>query len=129
MAALTFFAFTTILGWNYYGERCMDYLTNGNKVALNIYRWVYIIMVFIGPFLTVSAVWNIADIFNGLMAIPNMVALFALSGVISRETRQFFKERKYLKQNEDDNQQIEELKVAIDEGNAEHNDQIAHTKH
>lgn len=58
-----------------------------------------------------------------------MIALFALSGVISRETRQFFKDRKYLKQNEDDNQEIEEIKVAIDEGNAERNDRIAHKKH
>lgn len=129
MAALTFFAFTTILGWNYYGERCMDYLTHGSKVALNIYRWVYILMVFIGPFLTVSAVWNIADIFNGLMAIPNMIALFALSGVIARETRQFFKEHSYLQQNEDDRQQIAELNVAIDEGKAAKNDRIAHKKH
>lgn len=129
MAALTFFAFTTILGWNYYGERCVDYLTHGSKVGLTIYRWVYILMVFVGPFLTVSAVWNLADIFNGLMAIPNMIALFALSGVIARETRDFFKNRDYLQQNSEDIQELEELKVAIDEGNAERNDRIAHKKH
>ena len=77
-----------------------------------VYRWLYIIMVFIGPFLTVSAVWNIADIFNGLMAIPNMIALFALSNVVARETRDFFKKKDYLKQNEEDHQELEELRTA-----------------
>ena len=56
------------------------------KQSLHI-RWLYILAVFIGPYMTVSAVWTIADIFNGLMAIPNMIALFALSGVVVKETR------------------------------------------
>ena len=91
MAALAFFAFTTILGWDYYAERCFDYLTNGSKGAIQFYRWVYIFAVLIGPFLTLSQVWTIADIFNALMAAPNLVALVVLSGVIAMETKDFFR--------------------------------------
>ena len=89
MVCLVFFAFTTILGWNYYGERCMEYLTGGKMKVVKAYRYLYIIAVFIGPYLTVSAVWTIADIFNGLMALPNLVALLALSGIISKDTRRY----------------------------------------
>jgi AGCS family alanine or glycine:cation symporter len=91
MMCLVFFAFTTILGWDYYSERCLEYLTGGNMKHVRTYRWLYIFAVFIGPYMTVSAVWTIADIFNGLMAIPNMIALFALSGVVAKETKDFFK--------------------------------------
>ena len=91
MLCLAFFAFTTILGWDYYSERCLEYLSGGNMKAVKIYKWMYIIAVFIGPFMTVSAVWTIADIFNGLMAIPNLIALVALNGVIVAETRSYFK--------------------------------------
>ncbi len=87
------FGFTTILGWNYYSERCLEYLTNGKMQPVLVFRWLYIIAVFIGPYMTISAVWVIADIFNGIMALPNMIALFALSGVIARETRDFFERR------------------------------------
>lgn len=90
MVCLVFFAFTTILGWDYYGERCLEYLSNKSKLAVNIYRWLYILAVFIGPYMTVKAVWTIADIFNGLMAIPNIIALFALSGVVAKETKDYF---------------------------------------
>lgn len=95
MVCLTFFAFTTILGWDYYSERCLEYMTNRNQKAVKIFRWAYILAVFIGPYMTVSAVWTIADIFNGLMAIPNMIALFALSGVIAAETKDFFEKGKH----------------------------------
>ena len=95
MLCLVFFAFTTILGWDYYSERCLEYLTNGHKKTILTYRWLYILAVFIGPYMTVSAVWTIADIFNGLMAIPNMIALFALSGVIVKETKAFFAAEKH----------------------------------
>ena len=89
--ALVFFAFTTILGWAYYSERCLEYLIGrGKKNAILAYRWVYVAAVFIGPYLTVSAVWTSADIFNGLMAFPNLVALVLLSGVVARETKKFF---------------------------------------
>lgn len=90
MLCLVFFAFTTILGWDYYSERCLEYLSGGNMKHVKVYRWIYILAVFIGPYMTVSAVWTIADIFNGLMAIPNMIALFALSGVVVKETKDFF---------------------------------------
>lgn len=90
MACLVFFAFTTILGWNYYGERCLEYLANGRSAAVTTYRWLYILAVFIGPFMTVSAVWTIADIFNALMALPNLIAIIALSGVVVAETRAYF---------------------------------------
>ena len=90
MLCLIFFAFTTILGWDYYGERCLEYFTGGNKGAVKCYRWLYIAAVFIGPYLTVAAVWTIADIFNALMAIPNIIALLALSGVVAKETRSYF---------------------------------------
>ncbi|MDY4442876.1 MAG: alanine:cation symporter family protein, partial [Butyricicoccus sp.] len=90
MLCLAFFAFTTILGWDYYSERCLEYLVGGQTKAITIYRWLYIFVVFIGPYLTVSAVWTIADIVNGLMAIPNMIAIFALNGVVIKETKDFF---------------------------------------
>ena len=89
MLCLVFFAFTTILGWDYYSERCLEYLTNGKKKCIKAYRWIYILCVFIGPYMTVSAVWTIADIFNGLMAIPNLIALVALSGVVAKETKDY----------------------------------------
>lgn len=94
MLCLVFFAFTTILGWDYYGERCLEYLANGSQKAVKAYRWLYILAVFIGPYMTVSAVWTIADIFNGLMAVPNIIALFALSGVVAKETRDYFRKKK-----------------------------------
>ncbi len=90
MVCLAFFAFTTILGWDYYSERCLEYLTGGKMNMVLAYRWLYIIVVFFGPFMTVSAVWTTADIVNGLMAIPNMIAIFALSGVVVKETKDFF---------------------------------------
>ena len=91
MVCLVFFAFTTILGWDYYSERCLEYLTGNKQKVVKVYRWLYILCVFIGPYMTVKAVWTIADIFNGLMAIPNMIAIFALSGVVVKETKDFFK--------------------------------------
>lgn len=94
MICLVFFAFTTILGWDYYSERCLEYLSGGRKKVVLVYRWIYILAVFIGPYMTVEAVWNIADVFNGLMAFPNLIAILALSGVISRETKDYFKRQK-----------------------------------
>lgn len=94
MVCLVFFAFTTILGWDYYGERCLEYFSNGSKKSVMVYRWIYIAAVFIGPYMTVSAVWTIADIFNGLMAIPNMIALIVLNGVVVKETRDYFQRHK-----------------------------------
>lgn len=94
MICLVFFAFTTILGWNYYSERCLSYLTGSKKGAVTVFRVLYVAAVFIGPYLTVEAVWTLADIFNGLMAIPNVVALIALSGVVTAETKDYLKRLK-----------------------------------
>lgn len=91
MVCLIFFAFTTIIGWNYYSERCLEYLVDGDERPVLVYRWLYILAVFIGPYMTIGAVWGIADIFNGLMAFPNLVALLALSGVIIAESKDYFK--------------------------------------
>lgn len=89
MVALVLFAFTTILGWNYYGERCIVYLA-GVK-AIMPYRVIFIVLVAMGAFLKLEAIWILADIVNGLMAIPNLIALLALSGVVAAETRRYFK--------------------------------------
>ena len=91
MIALSFFAFTTTLGWDYYGERCLEYFTNKNQKAVKVYRYLYILAVFLGPFLTLEFVWTFADIFNGLMAFPNLVGLLGLSGVVAAETKSYFK--------------------------------------
>ena len=95
MVCLIFFAFTTILGWDYYSERCLEYLSNRNMKVVKAYRWLYILAVFIGPYMTLSAVWTIADIFNGLMALPNMIALIVLSGVVVKETKSYFERHKH----------------------------------
>jgi alanine or glycine:cation symporter, AGCS family len=85
---LTLFAFTTIIGWNYYGERCVEYLF-GVK-AIKPYRIFYICLVGMGVFLKLDMIWILADIVNGLMAIPNLIALLGLSGVVVAETKLYF---------------------------------------
>lgn len=84
---LIFFAYSTILGWCYYGEKCFEYLV-GVKAVIG-YRIVYTLAVFVGAVSSLSLVWNLADIFNGLMAVPNLIALVALSGVVLEETKAF----------------------------------------
>ena len=90
MLCLAFFAFTTILGWDYYSEKCLEYLTNGKMKFVMVYRFFYIVMIAIGPYFTVNAVFTIADITNGLMAIPNCISLIVLSGVVAKETKSYF---------------------------------------
>lgn len=85
---LIFFAFTTILGWNYYGERCIEYLY-GVK-GIKPYKFIFIILVGIGPFLPLEMIFIIADIVNGLMALPNLVALIGLRKVVIEETENYF---------------------------------------
>lgn len=89
MVSLVFFAFTTILGWNYYAERCLEYLVGKKKKVIMTYRVLYIVVIAIGPYLTVSVVWGLADVFNGLMAFPNLVALILLSPVVWTTTKEF----------------------------------------
>lgn len=88
--ALFTFAFSTILGWCYYGERCVEYLAHrmGNTAVI-IYRSVYIVTVFVGSVVGLGMVWNLADCMNALMALPNLVSLLLLSGVLVRETRKY----------------------------------------
>lgn len=89
---LLFFAFTTILGWCYYGERCFVYLVGIRGIRL--YRWSFIILVGTGSFLTLDLIWILADIVNGLMAFPNLVALIGLRKVIISETKDYFERLK-----------------------------------
>ncbi|WP_308570696.1 sodium:alanine symporter family protein [uncultured Haemophilus sp.] len=89
---LLFFAFTTILGWCYYGERCFVYLVGIRGIRL--YRWIFIILVGTGSFLTLDVIWILADIVNGLMAFPNLVALIGLRKVIISETKDYFERLK-----------------------------------
>ena len=87
-----FFALSTILGWAYYGEVSVGYLfKNKVKTAINIYRIIYVIFVFVGAIAEINTVWLIADCFNALMALPNLIALIGLSGVVVKTTRDHFK--------------------------------------
>ena len=90
--SLILFAFTTILGWNYYGERAVIYLT-GTKGVLP-YRLIFIVLIASGAFLKLEAIWVLADIVNGLMAIPNLIALIALSSVVVAETNRYIDRKK-----------------------------------
>ncbi|VYU47223.1 amino acid carrier protein [Clostridium tertium] len=89
---LMFFAFTTILGWNYYGERCIEYLF-GVK-GIKTYKLIFIALVAVGPFLPLEMIFIIADIVNGLMAFPNLIGLIGLRKVVISETEEYFKELK-----------------------------------
>lgn len=106
MIAMVFFAFTTIVGWNVYGVRCLEYLSNNNKVLTIIYKWLWVLAVFIGPYLSIKIIWTTADIFNAFMAIPNLIALILLSNRVAKETNLYFKEgleALYLEEKKDDN--------------------------
>lgn len=85
---LTLFAYTTIIGWYYYGETSINFLL-GNK-GVKVYKWIYIFLIPLGASTALKLVWGIADIFNALMAIPNIIALFALAGVVVEERRNYF---------------------------------------
>ena len=95
LVGLVLFAFTTILGWNYYGERCVEYLL-GVKAILP-YRIIFILLIACGPFLKLEEIWVLADIVNGLMAIPNLIALVALSGIVVAETKAYEKHLQEIK--------------------------------
>ena len=91
MVSLVFFAYTTTLGWTFYSEKCLEYLVGvRRRWPVKLLRALFIAAVAAGPYFTVAAVWGIADIFSGLMAFPNLVALIALSPEVVRCTREYF---------------------------------------
>ncbi len=83
---LIFFAFSTILGWFYYGSKCLEYIAGVKAVV--VYKWLWVIFVFVGATLKIAIVWNLSDTFNGLMAIPNLIALIALAPVIFKLSKE-----------------------------------------
>ena len=85
--SLSIFAFTTILGWSYYGECCVEYLFGSKSII--VYRIVFLIILFVGAVTSLDLIWSFADLMNGLMAFPNLVALLLLSGVIVKETKYY----------------------------------------
>ena len=93
--ALMLFAFSTVLGWSLYGTRCVQYLF-GHR-AVRVFQVIFIIVVVVGCVSPLEFVWDVADTFNGLMAIPNFIGLFALSGVVAMETRAYFGDKHNLR--------------------------------
>lgn len=93
--ALMLFAFSTVLGWSLYGTRCVQYLF-GDK-SIRVFQAIFVVIVVVGCVSPLSVVWDLADTFNGLMAIPNFIALFALSGVVAAETKKHFGNKDNLK--------------------------------
>lgn len=93
------FAFSTILGWSYYGERSMEYLAG--KKSIKFYRVAWVILVFVGSVMSLGMVWSLAEIMNALMALPNLIAVLFLSNVIARETN-YYVWKKNLHEHEDE---------------------------
>lgn len=90
--SLLFFASSTIIGWSYYGEKCCSYLFS--KKIIPYYRALFVLAVFVGAVTSLEIVWTFADIMNGLMALPNLIGILALSGVVAAETRVILKKIK-----------------------------------
>jgi AGCS family alanine or glycine:cation symporter len=95
--SLIFFALSTILSWSYYGERCWGYLTHDNKAFLLGYKLIFILVCIVGATGSGTLMWNISDTLNGLMAIPNLVALLLLSGTVAKLTKNYFSDAKLAK--------------------------------
>lgn len=104
---LMFFAFTTILGWNYYGERCAIYLF-GQRAVLP-YKIIFVALVLSGAFIKLDMIWLIADIVNGLMAVPNLIGLIILRHVVAQETSLYFDQLK---------QKVKESRASSNQANA-----------
>lgn len=92
--SLSMFAFSTILGWCYYGEKSISYLL-GERTRLP-YRLLFVVMVFVGAVHSLDFVWKFSDVMNGLMALPNLVGILLLSGVVARETRDYLRRERSL---------------------------------
>jgi len=90
--SLILFAYSTLLGWSYYGEKCIEYLLG--EAAIRWYRAVFCVLILAGAMAKLELVWTFADVMNGLMAIPNLIGLIGLSGVVTEETRRYFADRK-----------------------------------
>jgi AGCS family alanine or glycine:cation symporter len=86
--ALTLFAYSTLVGWSYYGEKALEYLSGSSRFTA-AYRVAWVMAAFVGAVTSLDIVWAIADVFNGAMAIPNLIALVGLAGVVSREVREY----------------------------------------
>ena len=86
LSAVTF-AFSSILAWEYYGEKCFEYLFGDKWVHL--YRYIWVLFVFVGAMVKLELVWNFSDAMNALMAVPNLIGLILLGGILSRETQTF----------------------------------------
>ncbi len=92
--SLLFFALSTILSWSYYGERCWGYLSRDNKAVGLVYKVIFVLMCVVGATGSGTLMWDVADTLNGMMAIPNLIALLLLSGVVISLTRNYFKDKK-----------------------------------
>ena len=92
--SLLFFALSTILSWSYYGERCWGYITGNNKAFDLAYKVIFILFCIVGATGSGTLMWDIADTLNGMMAIPNLIALLGLSSVVAKITRDYFKDKK-----------------------------------
>ena len=92
--SLIFFALSTILSWSFYGQQCFNYLTNGNKIVDILYKIIFILFCIVGATGSGTLMWDISDTLNGMMAIPNLIALLSLSGVVTTITKDYFKDKK-----------------------------------
>ena len=90
--ASALFAFSTIIGWSYYGESCLGYITKRNKFVIMTYKLIFVIAIVIGATIDLKVVWSIADTFNGLMAIPNLIAILLLSPIVITMTKKYIKD-------------------------------------
>ena len=95
--SLIFFALSTIISWSYYGERCWGYLSRDSKVVNLIYKVIFVLVCIVGATGSGTLMWDISDTLNGLMSIPNLVALLALSGVVAKITKDYFDKDKLAK--------------------------------
>ena len=88
--SLAMFAFSTILGWSYYGEKSIEYLLGAK--AIFPYRVIFVVAIFFGAVRSLDFVWTVSDVMNGLMALPNLIGLLFLSGVLARDTAAYFRD-------------------------------------
>lgn len=91
--SILFFALSTILGWSYYGQSCWEYISHGNKAVIFVYKIAFITFCIIGSIGSGALMWDISDTLNGLMAIPNLIALLLLSGVVASESKKYFSKK------------------------------------